>query len=1183
MNKKALLDYALFARKELETQIALSLNKLGIYKDKILKANIVGDYTIIEGNPDSYPKRVYNLRKTMISEYFEGEEKFETVVEEFAYTWFNRLVAIRFMEVHDYFPHGFHVLTSRDGSYEPEILSNLPYVVSELKLEEDVVRSLRDQNKIEELYRYVLVKQCAALSKIIPDIFDVREPYLELLLPNNLLSQESVVRKITMIPEEDFLNDIEVVGWLYQFYNSVKKDEVFASKETITKDTLPAVTQLFTPDWIVRYMADNSVGRLWLESYPNSSLRSELKYYVDDAKQDEETQKKFDEIKYKNVNPEEIKIIEPCCGSGHILVYVFDLLLKMYLEQGYNKRDIPALILKNNLYGLDVDKRAAQLAKFSLVMKARSIDNRFFNEDRFVNPRVFEIKDSQLLINLNYKEAMKSLHFSNKSIELAEFLVDTFQYGKVIGSLLKVSPKDYRELIDDIKRSKEVESPGLFDQYFYNKGLKRLIHLSRVAKVLARKYDVMITNPPYVSLNNLEDLMKKYANKHYVSAKADMFSMFIWHSFEATKENGFSAFMTPYVWMFIKSYVDLREHILRNKHIVTLSQLEYSALEEAIVPLCTFTCRNADLNYIAKYFRLTDFRGGMAIQNQKFLEAVNNPNCEYVYCKKGKNLLAIPAQTISYWISDKLINLLSTAPALSPVAMPCVGLQTGDNGKFVRYWWEPSYADEYLNSNSREESIKANKKFVPYNKGGFFRKWYGNNDCVVYFKDFGKAIAESSGSVIRNSPQYLIESISWSKISSGNIAFRYKPYGHVFDVAGCSIFGEHQKLMYLIGVVNSNVIQQILKATAPTLNYEVGQIAMLPIIYEREDEIRELAVKNIEISKEEWDSYEDSWDFKRHPLINMTNLKIADGYACWKEKVEFMFSRMKENEESINKIVANIYDLSDEVNYCVEDKNVSIRKIDLLSSIKSLISYFVGVLMGRYSLTQEGHVYAGGPFDRSKFADYVDEDGILPIYQFVGINDGLTKSICDMVKRVYGDTYYRENLDFIADALGRKSDEGAEEAINRYLNDEFYKDHLKVYQNRPIYWMFNSGKVGAFKCLVYLHRYDKNTLAKINAKYFLPRTAMYKAERERLTDQLTRADIAQRKKLEAQLRKIEEAEDELQLYGQVLDHMANQYIDIDLDDGVKVNYVKFQGISLEVNGATIKKDLLVPFGLEKKK
>ena len=609
MNKKALLDYALFARKELETQIALGLNKLGIYKDKILKANVVGDYTIIEGNQDSLPKRVYSLRKTMISEYFEAGRSFDAVVEEFAYTWFNRIVAIRFMEIHDYFSHGFHVLTSRDGSYEPEILSNLPYVASELNLEEDIVRSLKEQNKTEDLYRYVLVKQCEALSKVIPDIFDVRETYLELLLPNNLLSQESVIRKIELIPEEDFMNDVEVVGWLYQFYNSVKKDEVFASKKTITKDTLPAVTQLFTPDWIVRYMAENSVGRLWLESYPNSTLKQSLKYYVDDAKQDEETQKKLDEIKYKNVNPEEIKIIEPCCGSGHILVYVFDLLLNMYLEQGYNKRDIPGLILKNNLYGLDVDKRAAQLAKFSLIMKARSIDNRFFNEDRFVNPKVYEIKDSQLLLNFehDYKDSMEALHFSKESIQLAEYLADTFKYGKVIGSLLKVASKDYSKLVEDMKRCREVESPGIFHDDFYDRGIKRLRQLVRVARVLARKYDVMITNPPYIGISTLEEPAKNYAVKYYPDSKTDMFAMFMETDF--VRKNGFLSMINMHSWMFLSSYEKLRKKIIQQKCIVNMIHLGAHAFETIggeVVQTTSFVIRNCFIPSNGVYFRLVD-------------------------------------------------------------------------------------------------------------------------------------------------------------------------------------------------------------------------------------------------------------------------------------------------------------------------------------------------------------------------------------------------------------------------------------------------------------------------------------------------------------------------------------------------------------------------------------------------
>lgn len=1177
MNKKALLDYALFARKELETQIALSLNKLGIYKDKILKANIVGDYTIIESNPDSYPKRVYNLRKTMISEYFEGEEKFETVVEEFAYTWFNRLVAIRFMEVHDYFPHGFHVLTSRDGSYEPEILSNLPYVVNELKLEEDVVRSLRDQNKIEELYRYVLVKQCAALSKIIPDIFDVREPYLELLLPNNLLSQDSVVRKIEMIPEEDFMNDIEVVGWLYQFYVQSNREE-FRKSKLITKDLIPTLSQVFTPDWIVRYMADNSVGRLWLESYPDSSLRSELKYYVDDAKQDEETQKKLDEIKYKNVNPEEIKIIEPCCGSGHILVYVFDLLLKMYLEQGYNKRDIPSYILRKNLFGLDIDKRASQLAKFSLIMKARSIDNRFFNEDRFVNPRVFEIKDSQLLSSENYKEAMKSLHFSAESIELAEYLVNTFEHAKVLGSLLKVVPKDYSVLVDDIKRCKDEETPGLFEEDFYHRGVKRLNYLIRIARVFSRKYDVMITNPPYLESGKMADLYKKYFAKFYPNSKTDMFSMFMDTGFVTS--GGYQALVNPDNWMFLVSFNKLREQILSKQTLISMIHLGMGVFD-AVVQATTFVIRNSFVpNFRTKFYRYVENKN----PEEKMLLFNKREN---EYTKQANLLRDIPNCLFAYWVSDSILSVYEKSKPLNEYCWPCQGLAVSGNDKFMRLWFEVNLNDLCLLRDCSVDYWKEtnNYKWFFHSKGGEVRKWYGNEDYVINFADNGKAVSANFGSVIRNSRYYFKEAISWSDISSASISFRYKYPGHCFDAAGPSIFFDNKtNFNYIFGILNSKVISVISKFVSPALHFSVGQVAEYPLIDTNEENknvISELVIQNVEIAKREWDSREYSYDFSRHFLL--AGKRLTDAYSNYYDFANSELIRLKENEEKINSIALLIYDLQNELETTVSFDDINYKIQTKSDSAKSLISYFVGVLMGRYSLTQEGLVYAGGPFDRSKFADYVDEDGILPIYQFVGINDGLTKSICDMVKQVYGDTYYRENLDFIADALGRKSDEGAEEAINRYLNDEFYKDHLKVYQNRPIYWMFNSGKVGAFKCLIYLHRYDKNTLAKINAKYFLPRTAMYKAERERLTDQLTRADIVQRKKLETQLRKIEEAEDELQLYGQVLDHMANQYIDIDLDDGVKVNYVKFQGISLEVNGATIKKDLLVPFGLEKKK
>lgn len=583
MNKKALEDYALFARNELETQIALSLNKLGIYKDKILKANIVGDLTVIEGTQETFPKRVYELRETILNSFKFKDENFEHVVEEFAYTWFNRIIAIRFMEIHDYFDHGFKVLTSSDGSYEPDILKNAHFLIDELNLDVNVIQSLKDQNKIEELYRYILFKQCNALNDILPDLFDKDQSYMELLLPQNLLSNDSVIRKITSIPEEDFMNDVEVVGWLYQYYVASNREE-YRKAKTVTKDLIPTLSQIFTPDWIVRYMAENSVGRIWLESYPNSSIKGDMKYYVEDAEQTEDVKKKLEEIKYKNVNPEDIKIIEPCCGSGHILVYIFELLFKMYKEKSYNEKDIPGYILKNNLYGLDIDKRAAQLAKFSLIMKARSIDSRFFNKNRFVKPRVFEIVDSTVLLETDYKKHMKNLHFSNESIETTEYLVETFRYAKTIGSLLKVENKNYNALLDDIKRCEKNELPDVFENDFFVFGLKELKYLIVLASTMFRKYDVMITNPPYLGSSKMEINTKKYFVDEYPNSKSDMFAMFMEAPY--CKKNGFISMVNPDSWMFLVSFENLRKSIILKQSIVNMLHLVVFHLDIIQRDLC---------------------------------------------------------------------------------------------------------------------------------------------------------------------------------------------------------------------------------------------------------------------------------------------------------------------------------------------------------------------------------------------------------------------------------------------------------------------------------------------------------------------------------------------------------------------------------------------------------------------
>ena len=856
MNKKTLLEYALFARKELETQIALSLNKLGIYKDHITKANVVGDFTIIEGTQETFPKRVYALRNSIVDNELKLRgEKFENVVEEFAYTWFNRIIAIRFMEVHDYFPHGFRVLTSRDGSYEPEILKNLPYVLDELDLKESVIRSLKEQNKTEELYRYVLFKQCNRLSKVFPELFKRGDEYLELLLPNNLLSQDSIIRKLETIPEEDFLNDVEIVGWLYQYYVASNREE-FRKAKVVTKDLIPTLSQIFTPDWIVRYMAENSVGRLWLESYPNSSLRSDLKYYVDDAKQDDETNKKLEEIKYKNVDPEKIKVIEPCSGSGHILVYVFDLLFKMYLEKGYNSKDIPSLILKNNLYGLDIDKRAAQLAQFSLIMKARSIDNRFFNEDRFVRPRVFEIIDSKLLKETNYRESMKSLHFSDDSIKMVDFLYDTFENAKIIGSLLRIPARDYSGLMDDIKRCRELESPNLLEYSFFHAGIDCIKYLVKVAMTLSRKYDVVITNPPYLGISNLEEPGKSYLIKNYPDSKSDMFAMFM--EVDYIKKNGFRAIVNPDSWMFLVSFENLRKKIIKNEMIVSMLHLGMGSFD-AVVQTTTFVLRNTAIPSNGVYFRLVDEKdkeaaflaGGGIVMN---LSVYNS----------------IPTHLFAYWLSESTIKNFVRGKSLSTYADARNGFTTGNNDLFLRLWSEIKTDSICFNATDFIYALYTGKKWFPYNKGGEYHKWYGNQDYVINWLSDGKEIKKYGHLVPRSLNYMFFESISWSKISSGNVSFRFYPKGFMFDVAGLGLFvkDDYTDLCkYLMGFLNSNVSQHYLRAMSPTLNYETGQISNLPIVLSKTKKIDGIVEENISIGTDEWDDFETSWNFRKHPLV----------------------------------------------------------------------------------------------------------------------------------------------------------------------------------------------------------------------------------------------------------------------------------------------------------------------------
>lgn len=871
MDKRVLQIYSVWAKDNLEKQIEVSLKTLGIHSESDIKeARTVGDYTIIDGDSNSYPKDLYDKRRHIVN--LIKTDGYKAVIEEFAYTWFNRFVALRFMETHDFLPHGFRVLSSRDGNLEPEILKNLAYVKDELKLDINLCNALKTQGKLEELYRYVLFRQCKALSGILPMLFSDENDYLELLLPKILLKGETVLTRLLEIPEEAFLQDVEIIGWMYQFYISVKKDEVFASKKTITKDTLPAVTQLFTPDWIVRYMAENSIGRIWIESYPNSSLKSDMKYYVADPEQTQEIKRKIDAVKYQNVRPEDIKVIEPCCGSGHILVYVFDLLFKMYEEKGYQPREIPSLILKNNIFGLDVDKRASQLASFALIMKARSLNSKFFSESYYVAPYVYEIWDSRLLLSLGYKKQLEDLKLLSESeIDDIEYIIESFRYGKTIGSLLKIKPLNYDRIENSIKTIETKAVPNLFNTTFLSDGIKLLKRLVKQAKVMSGKYDVMITNPPYIGISSMESPVKDYAITFYPNSKSDMFAMFM--ETEFVKPNGFYAMINMHSWMFLSSYEKLRKSILTTKEIVNMIHLgahAFEAIGGEVVQTTSFVIRNVNIGGNGVYFRLVDSSN----KEQDFLQNVEKSGGVHFVANAAK-LLNLPGEPIAYWISSIIANILSI-DKFDTYFEPKAGLSTGDNDQFLKLWFEVNLNDIYFTATDCIQAMYTGKKWFPYSKGGSFRKWYGNNEYIVNWQDNGKEIASFVGpdgklrSTIRNRQYYFSEGGAWSSLASGPFSMRYVPKGFIFDSKGPMCFPKDESLVcYMVANLNSNVVNVLLNILSPTLDYSVGALAKIPtyISEQSKDAIETISKKNIAESKKEWDSFEESWDFKKHPLI----------------------------------------------------------------------------------------------------------------------------------------------------------------------------------------------------------------------------------------------------------------------------------------------------------------------------
>lgn len=901
MEKAPIKKFAVEARRKLIADVTFQLERYGITEKGIVEPQTSTDKELVfdlgNGNVQTIRGvRAVNQYKNLAAHvrgFYTADEpkkELEQFIEEIAYTWFNRLIAIRFMEVNRYLP--VRVLSSEITGQKLPDLVKAPFS-GDLEFTEDEKKrifELQDANKEDDLFRFLFFKQCNDLSRILPRLFedlDGSNSFSELLIVLSFNDPNGVVYRLANEVDERWfdihatdeegkpIGQVQIIGWMYQYYNTEPKDKVFADLKKnikISKQNIPAATQLFTPDWIVRYMVENSLGRLWYEGHPGFD-KSEWKYYLDEATQEPQVEQQLQEIRaqYAKMEPEQLKVIDPCMGSGHILCYLFDVLMQIYLDNGYSKREAVRSILENNLFGLDIDKRAAQIAYFSVMMKAREYDSNFFSRSNIPQPRVYDIQESNWLGGA-YKHEMGNFLNSQQHRDTLNYLLDAFVDAKEYGSILQIKPLDYEGLKEAWETSAAATAGDINMVMWYDAAKDAVAQLIEQAVMLSQKYDAVVTNPPYMGASNMNPCLNEFIKQNYADYKSDFFSAFVVRASKMTKLEGRCGFFTPYVWMFIQSYEKLRQYLYSQAALETLIQFEYSAFEEATVPVCTFTFAKRHVNKKGNYLRLVDFRGGMEVQRQKTLEAIADHNCGFYYEQSTDNFAKIPGSPVAYWVSDKLLHDFENKK-VSELSAPKVGLQTGENDRFVRMWYEVGSTKIKFNAFSIEDARQSKAKWFPYNKGGYFRKWYGNNDCIVNWEDDGyeiKHFVDAKGK-LRSRPQntytYFRENITWSKISSGSLAFRYKPVGHIYDVAGTSIFADHETLIYLEAFLNSCVAVKIAELLSPTLNYEVGQISNFPVVIAEENQVASVVRSLTENSKQDWDAFETSWDFKKHPLV----------------------------------------------------------------------------------------------------------------------------------------------------------------------------------------------------------------------------------------------------------------------------------------------------------------------------
>ena len=1187
MNKTAIKNFAIWARNKLIADVSYDARLIGITEDGIAKPlpqSFGGTqfFDIGTAEPYSISGEAVRQRDKLI-EVIQQKEKdtdyktaYQYVIEEVAYTWFNRLIAIRFMEVNDYLPSHIRVLSSESGKLEPDLVTTpfdaeLPFTAEE----EAQIFQLKQDNKLDEVFRILFLKQCNALNEILPALFEKTKNYTELLLSLSVIDQDGVVyHLIHDIPEDDFNiergGQVEIIGWLYQYYNTEPKAAAFAKNGKITKEEIPAVTQLFTQDWIVRYMVENSLGRLWVEGHPDCDLKENWKYYLEEAQQEPEVQAKLSEIRkeYAALNPEDIKLIDPCMGSGHILVYAFDVLMQIYESAGYSQRDAAKSILEHNIYGLDIDDRAYQLAYFAVMMKARQYNRRILNGENTCHVYAIQESNSINRAHLKYFGAgMDDIEKNAAKMQL-EGLLDTLTDAKEYGSILNVESYNW-DLLRRFVAAEDTAGQISMDSVGVEDTAEQLNRLVDIGETMARKYWVTITNPPYAAISNLSPKVNDFVKANYPDSKVDLFAVFIERCGLMTRVSGYQAMITQHAWMFLASYENLRDKLL-NKELINLAHLGPHAFDEIngeVVQTSSFVfCNDFFSNYNSTFVQLVGGKNEAA-------KAAMFISGEHRFNKTNEQLREIQGTPYTaYWASDVVLSAFKKSHLVGDVSEPRVGMATANNDRFIRLWFEVNRNKFGINISSRKEAVESRKKWFPFAKGGEQRKWYGNNDTVVNWENDGFEIQnfkdEKTGRIRSHNYNldYIFSSaLTWTVIGTEKTSFRFCPVGFLYSNSGYGLFCNNEKTKYyLLGFMNSKIAASLLKILSPSMGFESGYLRKLPLIESDSlDSIVERVKHCIDGSNAEWDSFEISWDFKKHPLLRNVST-ISEAFTQWQSECDDRFNQLKANEEELNRIFIDIYGLQDELTPEVEDKDVTVRKADLQRDIKSLLSYAVGCMFGRYSLDVEGLAYAGGEWDSSKYQSYIpDADNVIPITDEEYLDDDIVSRLCAWLKAVYGDDTLEANLDYIAKALGNKGSTSREIIRNYFLND-FFKDHCQTYSvtgsgKRPIYWLFDSGKQNGFKALVYLHRYTPDTIGNLRIDYLHKMQRVYESEINRMQDMMDHSENARevaaagkrKDKLAKQLKECRE-------YDEKISHLALSRIELDLDDGVKVNYRKLQ-------------------------